>query len=160
LAYYHRSGPLGEIFDCFRKGAAASAVAVVGLGAGATACYERANEQWTFYEIDPLVINLARDTNYFSYLQRCSQAQTPVLVGEARLRLGEPAPHSSGLIVLDAFSSDAIPVHLLTREALALYLSKLADGGLLVFHISNRYLDLEPVLADLANAAKLIGRHW
>ena len=82
------------------------------------------------------------------------------MVGDARLRLKEAAPRSYGLIVLDAFSSDAIPVHLLTREALALYVSKLTDGGLLVFHISNRYLDLEPVLADLAGQAKLISRHW
>jgi len=160
LAYYHRSGPLGEIFNWFQKTPAAPRVAVVGLGTGATACYAEATEQWTFYEIDPAVIRIARNTNYFSYLQHCAKTVVRVIVGDARLRLGEAAPNQYGLIVLDAFSSDAIPVHLLTREALALYLSKLADGGLLVFHISNRYLDLEPVLGDLANQAKLIGRHW
>jgi SAM-dependent methyltransferase len=160
LAYYHRSGPLGEVFNCFQKRPASSPVAVVGLGAGATACYARPKEQWTFYEIDPVVIRIARNTNYFSYLQPCAKTEVRVIVGDARLRLREAAPHCYGLIVLDAFSSDAIPVHLLTREALALYLSKLADGGLLVFNISNRYLDLEPVLADLADQAKLISRHW
>jgi hypothetical protein len=160
LAYYHRSGPLGEIFKCFQQQPASGRVAVVGLGAGATVCYARAKEQWTFYEIDPAVVHIARNTNYFSYLQLCAKTEVRVILGDARLRLGEAAPGHYGLIVLDAFSSDAIPIHLLTREALALYLSKLADGGLLVFHISNRYLDLEPVLADLANEAKLISRHW
>ena len=160
LAYYHRSGPLGEIFNWFQKTPAAPRVAVVGLGTGATACYAEATEQWTFYEIDPAVIRIARNTNYFSYLQSCAKTEVRVIVGDGRLRMGEAPPHHYGLIVLDAFSSDAIPVHLLTREALELYLSKLADGGLLVFHISNRYLDLEPVLGDLANQAKLIGRHW
>jgi SAM-dependent methyltransferase len=160
LAYYHRSGPLGDIFDCFQNHPASPEVAVVGLGAGATACYAKPTQHWTFYEIDPAVIRIARNTNYFSYLPRCAQTEVRVIVGDARLRLKEAAPRSYGLIVLDAFSSDAIPVHLLTREALALYVSKLTDGGLLVFHISNRYLDLEPVLADLAGQAKLISRHW
>jgi SAM-dependent methyltransferase len=160
LAYYHRSGPLGEIFNCFQKRSASSPVAVVGLGTGATACYAQPKEQWTFYEIDPIVVRIARNTNYFSYLQQCAKTEVRVVVGDARLRLGEAAPGHYRLIVLDAFSSDAIPVHLLTREALKLYLSKLAADGLLVFHISNRYLDLEPVLADLASQAKLISRHW
>jgi len=160
LAYYHRSGPLGAIFNSFQNGGAPPRVAVVGLGAGSTACYAKPDEQWTFYEIDPVVIRIARNTNFFSYLQHCAKTEARVVVGDARLRLGEAAPRHYGLIVLDAFSSDAIPVHLLTREALALYLSKLADGGLLAFHISNRYLDLEPVLADLAGQGKLMSRHW
>jgi len=160
LAYYHRSGPLGDIFNSFQKGPAPPRVAVVGLGAGSAVCYAGLQEQWTFYEIDPVVIRIARNTNYFSYLQHCAKTEVRVIVGDARLRLAEAAPRYYGLIVIDAFSSDAIPVHLLTREALALYLSKLAEGGLLVFHISNRYLDLEPVLADLGGQAKLISRHW
>jgi len=158
LAYYHRSGPLGEIFNCFQRRRASSRVAVVGLGAGATACYAEPMEQWTFYELDPAVVRIARNTNYFCYLTHCAKTEVRVILGDARLRLKEAAPRYYGLIVLDAFSSDAIPVHLLTREALALYLSKLADGGLLVFHISNRYVDLEPVLADLAAQAKLVSR--
>jgi hypothetical protein len=160
LAYYHRSGPLGEIFNSLQKSSDSSRVAVVGLGAGATACYAQPKEQWTFYEIDPIIIRIARNTNYFSYLQHCAKTEVRVVVGDARLRMSEAPAGHFGLIVLDAFSSDSIPVHLLTREALELYLSKLADGGLLVFHISNRYLDLEPVLADLASQAKLTSRHW
>jgi hypothetical protein len=160
LAYYHRSGPLAEVFNCYQKSPAAPRVAVVGLGAGATACYSRAAEDWTFYEIDPAVVRIAWNTNYFSYLRHCAKTDVRVILGDARLRLRQAPARHYGLIVLDAFSSDAIPVHLLTGEALDLYLSKLADNGLLAFHISNRYLDLEPVLADLAQDAKLISRHW
>ena len=160
LTYYHRSGPAGEIFKLANGMAAQPRVCVVGLGAGATACYGRPDQDWHFYEIDPAVIGIARNTNYFSYLRGCAQTAVRIIVGDARLRLHEaPARHYT-LIVLDAFSSDAIPVHLLTREALDLYLAKLADGGLLAFHISNRYLDLEPVLADLGRNAKLTCRHW
>ena len=160
LTYYHRSGPAGEIFKLANVMAAQPRVCVVGLGAGATACYGRPDQDWHFYEIDPAVIGIARNTNYFSYLRGCAQTAVRIIVGDARLRLHEaPARHYT-LIVLDAFSSDAIPVHLLTREALNLYLAKLADGGLLAFHISNRYLDLEPVLADLGRNAKLTCRHW
>jgi hypothetical protein len=160
LAYYYRNGPLGEIFNCFRKQRASPQVAVVGLGAGATTCYAEPPEQWTFYEINPAVVRIARNTNYFTYLHGCAKASVRTIIGDARLRLRDAPARHYGLIVLDAFSSDAIPVHLLTREALELYLSKLADGGLLAFHISNRYLELEPVLADLANQGKLISRHW
>jgi hypothetical protein len=160
LAYYHRSGPLGDIFKLYDAGPAATRISVVGLGAGATACYARPEQSWTFYEIDPAVIGIARNTNYFSYLGGCAQSGPRIIVGDARLRLRDAPAGHFGLIVLDAFSSDAIPLHLLTREALDLYLSKLADGGLLAFHISNRYVDLEPVLADLAGSAKLTSRHW
>ena len=139
---------------------AAPRVAVIGLGTGATVCYAEPAQDWTFYEIDPAVIRIARDTNYFSYLRRCAKTGVQIIVGDARLRLAEAPPGRYGLIVLDAFSSDSIPVHLLTREALELYLSKLAAGGLLAFHISNRYLDLEPVLADLCRSVKLACRHW
>src|SRR5206468_10502588 len=104
LAYYHRSGPLGAIFNSFQNGGARPRVAVVGLGAGSTACYAKPNEQWTFYEIDPVVIRIARNTNFFSYLQHCAKTEVRVVVGDARLRLGEAASRHYGLIVLDAFS--------------------------------------------------------
>jgi SAM-dependent methyltransferase len=158
LTYYHRSGPLGDIFVRYQTGASAGPVAVIGLGAGTTACYARPGEDWTFYEIDPAVIRLARNTNYFSYLGVCAQTELRIRIGDARLQLQDAPAHYYGLMVFDAFSSDAIPAHLLTREALAMYLTKLAPGGLLAFHISNRYLDLEPVLADLAADAKLVSR--
>ena len=159
LAYYHTTGPLGEIFRLYNAHAPAPRVAVVGLGAGAMASYTRAGQDWTFYEINPAVIRIAWNTNYFSYLRRCAQTDVRIVVGDARLRLREAPAHHYGLIVLDAFSSDAIPVHLLTREALELYVSKLAEGGLLALHISNRYLDLEPVLADLGSSVGLSCRH-
>jgi spermidine synthase len=102
------------------------------------------------------VARLAREPDYFSYLSYCTQgAPVDVVMGDARLRLAEAPPASYGLIVLDAFSSDAIPVHLMTLEALDLYLSKLAPGGVVAFHISNRSLALHPVVADLARARSL-----
>jgi hypothetical protein len=156
LAYYHWSGPAGRVFKQFESAAVRPHVAVVGLGAGALACYAKPGQQWTIYEIDPAVVRIARDTNYFTYLTRCMGAPVQIVLGDARLRLREAPPRSYGLIVLDAFSSDAIPIHLLTREALELYLAKLASGGLLAFHISNRCLALAPVLAGLAADAHLV----
>ena len=155
LSYFHRQGPLGEVFAAFQGSPAVKNVAIVGLGAGATAAYARPNERWTFYEINPAVVNIARDPQYFTYVVDCSQVPFNIVLGDARLQLRQAAAASYGLIVLDAFSSDAIPVHLITQQALDLYLSKLAPGGLLVFNISNRNLDVSPVLADLALSRNL-----
>lgn len=157
LAYYHRAGPLGHIFEAFHQRAAAPRVAVVGLGLGSMICYARPEEAWDFYEIDPAVTRIAGDTNYFSYLRNAPIPDFQIIMGDARLRLARAQSGQYGLIVLDAFSSDAIPVHLLSLEAVQLYLSKLAPGGLLAFHISNRYVDLEPVLAGLGRALHLTG---
>jgi hypothetical protein len=160
LSYYHREGPLGSVFKSLdaRASTRPLAVAVVGLGAGTTAAYSRAGESWTFYEIDPEVVNIARDPALFTYLSACSAAPVNVLTGDARLRLREAPAYAYDLIVLDAFSSDAVPAHLLTREALALYLSKLAPGGLVAFHVSNRSLELERVPLGLAADARLEAR--
>jgi hypothetical protein len=98
---------------------------------------------------------VARRADYFTYLDDCRADSAAVVLGDARLRLLDAPDHGYGLIVLDAFSSDAIPTHLLTREALRLYLGKLADGGVIAFHISNRYIDLGPVLGDLARDARM-----
>jgi len=155
LSYYHREGPLARVFEIFNAQPATPNVAIVGLGTGATAAYTRAGQSWTFYEINPAVVSIARNPDYFTYLSYCAAAPVEISLGDARLQLqSAPAAHY-GLIVLDAFSSDAIPTHLMTVEALDLYLSKLATGGLLVFHISNRSLDLHPVVADLARARNL-----
>jgi hypothetical protein len=155
LSYHHRGGPLGRIFAHFENQPANPNVAIIGLGAGAAAAYAQANEKWTFYEINPAVVSIARDNQYFSYIGQCAKAPIDVVLGDARLKL-KAAPESGyGLIVIDAFSSDAIPVHLVTQEALDLYLTKLASGGLLVFHISNRNLDLSAVVADLALSRNL-----
>ena len=175
LTFYHREGPLGDVFKVFAARAGglqpptaalsepagggfkppARNIGVIGLGAGSMAAYARPGERWTFYDIDPTVIRIAQDTNFFTFLARSAAAETKLIEGDARLRLREAADGGYDLLVLDAFSSDAIPVHLITREAVELYLRKLAPGGMLAFHISNRYLDLEPVLANLADDLRL-----
>jgi hypothetical protein len=150
LSYFHRDGPLGQIFEAFNASSSSPNVAVVGLGAGSMACYARPEQHWTFYEINPAVIGITRNTGYFTYLRQCAAGFTNIVLGDARLQLQNAPDHHYGLIVLDAFNSDAIPVHLLTQEAIDLYMSKLATGGMLAFHISNRSLRLDGVLADLA----------
>lgn len=156
LSYYHREGPLGKIFTHFANPRSDGAkVAIIGLGTGATVSYARSGEQWTFYEINPAVVSVARSRDYFSYLSDCAAAPVDVVLGDARLKLHDAKDQSYDLLVLDAFSSDAIPVHLMTRQALDLYLAKLAPGGLIVFHISNRNLDLTEVVADLAKSRNL-----
>ncbi|HEU4597493.1 MAG TPA: fused MFS/spermidine synthase [Pyrinomonadaceae bacterium] len=159
LSYYHRRGPLGSLFESFEARAARpSNVAVVGLGTGASAAYSKPGQRWTFYEIDPAIVRLAQDPKLFTYLSTCAAAPVETVVGDARLRLREAPAGHYGLIALDAFSSDAVPAHLLTREALELYLSKLAPGGLIAFHVSNRSLDLERVVGGLAQHAGLAAR--
>jgi SAM-dependent methyltransferase len=155
LSYFHREGPLGPIFASFHSSSAVKNVAVVGLGTGATAVYALPNERWTFYEINPAVVDIARNPEYFTYITACNSVPMNIVLGDARLRLRDAPDAAYGLIVLDAFSSDAIPLHLITQQALDLYLSKLAPGGLLAFHISNRHLDLSPVMADLAASRNL-----
>jgi SAM-dependent methyltransferase len=156
LTYYHRTGPLGQIFAGLMVDKPRRNVAIVGLGTGTVVCYSRPGERWTFYEIDPLIVRLARDARYFTYVRDC-QPDVHIVLGDARLSLARAADSTYDLIVLDAFSSDAIPAHLLTREALAVYLEKLAPGGVVAFHISNRYIDLKPVLAELARDARVPG---
>ena len=127
----------------------AARIGVVGLGAGTLACYAKPDQQWTFYEIDPAVVTIARDPSRFTFLSACLP-DVPVIVGDARIML-ERAPESgTDLLVVDAFSSDSVPMHLLTREAFASYRRHLSPQGLLMIHISNRYLDLEPVIAAAA----------
>jgi spermidine synthase len=157
LTYYLMHGPLGKVFAATGDRAGRRRVAVVGLGTGTTAAYARQGEDWTFYEIDPGIEKIARDTAYFSYLAD-SPARTRVVLGDARLSLARETDRTYDLILLDAFSSDAIPVHLMTREALDTYLARLAPRGLIVFHTSNRYLDLEPVVAALAKDRGLVTR--
>lgn len=156
LSYHHENGPLGQVMAVFNAHPANSHVGVVGLGVGAMAAYSKPDQQWTFYEINPDVINTARDSRYFTYLQNCANGSMNVIEGDARLSLQNVPEGYFGLLVLDAFSSDAIPVHLITQQALDLYLSKLAPGGILVFHASSRSLNLSPILADLAESRNLL----
>jgi hypothetical protein len=153
LTYFYPNGPLGQLFLSLPR----RSVAVVGLGAGSIACYAAPGQVWTFYEIDPAVERIARDARFFTFLQDCLPG-VPVVLGDARLSLARAPDATYDLLVLDAYSSDAPPMHLLTREALALYLAKLAPRGLLVFNVSNRHLDLEPVLAGLARDGGLAAR--
>jgi hypothetical protein len=155
LSYYHHESPLGRIFTRAENLSPNPNIAIVGLGAGATATYARANERWTFYEINPAVVSIARTPEYFTYLNECGKAPMEVVLGDARLKLRNAPDGGYDLIVLDAFSSDSIPLHLVTLQALDLYLSKLAPSGMLVFHISNRNLDLTPVVAALAQSRNL-----
>jgi hypothetical protein len=154
LTYYARSGPIGQVLADLSMRRAGAQVAVIGLGAGSLACYKQPDQRWTFYEIDPSVVRIARDPHYFTYLRDCAP-DAGILLGDARLSLVGAPEHGYDLIVLDAYSSDSIPVHLITREALALYVRKLAPGGVLAFHISNLYLDLKPALGNLAADAGL-----
>jgi hypothetical protein len=156
LSYYHREGPFGRILTEFRKGRCADLkIAIIGLGSGATVSYARPHEKWTFYEINPAVVSVAQSPQYFTYLTNCAAAPVEMVLGDARLKLHNASDQSYDLLVLDAFSSDAIPMHLMTQQALDLYLSKLTAGGMLVFHISNRNLDLTGVVADLAQSREL-----
>jgi len=157
LTYYHRTGPLGQVFEVFSGPKAKPEVAVIGLGTGTIASYIQAGQRLTFYEIDPTIEKIARDPRYFTYLSDCP-APIKIMLGDGRLSLRDAPESFYDMIILDAFSSDAIPIHLMTREALSLYLSKLKAGGILVFHISNRYLDLQPVLGNLAGDAGLVAR--
>ena len=144
------------MFNAFSENPDLNQFAIVGLGAGTMACYVSPPHQLTYYEIDPLVERIAENPRYFTFLRDCSP-QVRVLLGDARLSLRAAPDHSYGTIILDAFSGDSIPVHLLTREALRLYLTKLTPNGILVFHITNSYVDLQPVLATLAGDAGLVG---
>jgi len=129
-------------------------VGIIGLGAGGTSVYRKPGEDWTYYEIDPLVRHIATETPYFTFLSDCAPGAR-IELGDARLTLRSAPPRSFDVLVLDAFSSDAIPVHLLTREAMTLYLDKLRVGGIILLHVSNRYLDLAPVLARIAEDMQL-----
>lgn len=151
VGYYHPQGPVGQVLRLIGGSARTAEVAIVGLGSGTLACYGHPGEHWRFYEIDPAVERIARNDRFFTYLANCP---ADVVLGDARLSLAREPDHRFGVIVLDAFTSDAIPIHLLTREALALDLEKLAPDGLLLIHISNRYFDLT---GPLARAAASLG---
>lgn len=156
-SYYAPHGPLGDVFAVLRTGAngAGQVIGAVGLGAGTISAYSRVGDQLTFFEIDPLVIRVASDPAYFTYLSD-SAARPRIVLGDARLSLQAVASGTYDLLVLDAFSSDSIPAHLLTVEALADDARTLRPGALLAINISNRYYDLAPVLSSAAASAGLI----
>jgi hypothetical protein len=156
LTYYSRGGPIGDVMKALAGRPQRQRVGLVGLGVGTLAAYAAPGEHWTYFEIDPAIVDIARARGLFSYLAD-TRGKVDVVLGDGRLSLGSVPDGTFGLLVLDAFSSDAVPAHLLTREALALYARKLGPGGLLAFHLSNEYLSLVPVVAGAAAAEGLIG---
>jgi hypothetical protein len=154
LTYYHPTGPAGITFRFLVDGwRGPRRIGAVGLGTGAIASYARPNQDWTFFELDPAVERLARDERYFTFLRDSQAKSMRIVIGDARLRLADEPDSSFDSLVLDAFSSDAIPIHLLTAEAFSLYERKLAPNGVILIHLSNRYLDLPPVVAKIAETA-------
>lgn len=160
LAYYHRRGPLGEIMEPLNASTGSSKIAVIGLGTGAMAAYSKPGQDWTFYEINPAVLQIAQTSGYFKYLSNCSRAPIRTVLGDARIKLRLAEDSSYSMIVLDAFSSDAVPTHLITREAIRLYFSKITPTGIMAFHISNRSLDLSRVLAGIAAKEGFSGYYY
>jgi SAM-dependent methyltransferase len=155
LTYYYPTGPIGQVFTKLKSQLATEHVGLVGLGVGSLAAYGQPGQRMTYFEIDPTVRAIASDPHYFTFLSR-TRAKLDIVMGDARLTVSQQPDGEFGLLVLDAFSSDAIPVHLLTKEAVAMYVRKLTPSGILAFHISNRYLDLEPVLVGIAREIGLV----
>jgi hypothetical protein len=167
LTYYHRSGPVGMMVHELRtrKGGADAKLpfAMVGLGTGSASCYALPGQKLTFYEIDPAVKHLTYDMDkYFTYVTDAKKrgGELDIHMGDARLKLKEDTDRKYALLLVDAFSSDSIPVHLLTQEAVQLYFDRLTDDGLLALHISNKYVRLEPVVSAIARELNLTARVW
>jgi hypothetical protein len=170
LTYYHRSGPIGQVMEAYNSDPKELPhVGVIGLGTGTMSCYARKGQHFTFYDIDPLVRDIAQNWDYFTYWSDAVErgARLDLLINDARLAIerqvaeepDRPESEKYKVLVVDAFSSDAIPIHLITQQALQLYLKMMRPDGLVCFHVSNRYLDLRPVLARLAEAEGLVG-YW
>tara|TARA_B100002019_G_C21245711_1_gene588133 strand:- start:306 stop:1352 length:1047 start_codon:yes stop_codon:yes gene_type:complete len=151
LSYYSKHNPMNFLTHSFKKYNSIEDVGIVGLGTGAMNCFFE-DKNIDFYEIDKDVINIAK--NNFSYLENCKNNNN-FIIGDARIKIQDQKNKKYDILFIDAFSSDAIPVHLLTREAINTYIKKLKENGILVFHISNRYLDLEPVLGNISKSVGL-----
>lgn len=153
LTYYAAGGPLGDVMRAV--GPRSKSIAVIGLGIGSTGCYATARQSWTFYELDPLVQKIASDSGLFHSLEQCAP-NAKIVLGDGRLKLAEAGRNQYDLLILDAFSSDAIPVHMLTREAFEGYARALKPHGVMAIHITNRHFDLAPVISRTAPAAGFI----
>ncbi len=151
--YYAETTPLGQAAELIQARGPGAVIGVVGQGSGAMAAYKRASDQMTFFEIDPMVDRLSRDPKWFTFISNCAQGPIRTVLGDARLTLNKEAPRSYDLLVIDAFSSDAVPTHLLTREAIEGYLRLLKPKGVVVLHLSNR--NLEITLPAVAAAREL-----
>jgi hypothetical protein len=155
ITYYHKDGGIGQAITAVRerKGAPLR-VAVIGLGAGTLTCASEPGETWKFFEIDQTMVDTARDPKYFTYIRNCQPDLKPV-IGDARLTFAREPDGVYDLIIVDAYSSDAIPIHLATEEAMAIYEKKLAPQGAVVMHVSNRHLELSSVVVGIADANDL-----
>ncbi len=158
-AYYHPSSPIGWVFEWMEQRPGALSVALVGMGGGALAAYSRAGDVYTFYEIDPEVRRIATDPALFTYVPD-AKGRIDIVMGDARQRLGDAPDAAYDLIVLDAFSADSIPTHLMTIEAFRMYLSKLRPDGVIAVHISNRFFELDKPLNALARDLSLDALFW
>ncbi len=156
--YYAREGPVGQAFSIMRMGTEPSRLAAIGLGVGSLSCYVGSDQSMKFFEIDPLEAAIARDERYFTYLSDCGHGPIDIVIGDGRLNIAKEPDAGFDVIIVDAFSGDAIPVHLLTKEAIELYFRKLAPNGLLLLHITNTYIDLLPVVANVVDALGLHAR--
>ena len=154
--YYHPTGPIGQYFQQFDRDARPHKIGLVGLGSGALAAYGRAGDELSYYEIDSSVIDIAQNRDLFTFVPD-SKADVDFKLGDGRLELEAASDARYDLLVVDAFSGDAIPVHLITNEAMNLYTRRLAPHGAIAFHISNRYFDFAPILARLAREQGLVG---
>jgi hypothetical protein len=152
ITYYHKDGGIGQAITAIRerKGAPLR-VAVIGLGSGTLTCASEPDEDWKFFEIDQSMVDTARDPKYFTYIQNCEPNLKPV-IGDARLTFAREPDGIYDLIIVDAYSSDAIPIHLATEEAMAIYKQKLAPQGAVLMHVSNRHLELASVVVGIADA--------
>jgi spermidine synthase len=149
---------MAQVMDAVRaRNAGPIRYAVIGLGTGSLACRAQPADTVHYYEIDPAIIHIARDSGLFHFLSAC-RPDVPIMLGDARLTLADAPDGSYDIIYVDAFTSDAIPIHLLTREAMAIYLSKLAPHGIVVIHVSNRHLELASVVGGIAAANGAITR--
>jgi hypothetical protein len=155
ISYYHKDGGIGQAITAIRerKGGPIN-VAVIGLGSGTLTCASEPGENWRFFEIDQSMVDTARDPKYFTYIQNCEPGLKPVM-GDARLTFAKEPDGAYDLIIVDAYSSDAIPIHLATEEAMEIYKDKLAPHGAVLMHVSNRHLELASVVVGIADANDL-----
>ena len=158
ITYYHEQSPMVQGLNAAReKRGGPINVAVVGLGTGTLACQMKPGDQLTYYEIDPSVVRIAKDIKRFSFLTECAP-DAKIVIGDARLTLAEAPNSQYDILIVDAFSSDAIPTHLLTKEAMAIFKDKIKPDGMILMHISNKHMSLGPVVAGVADANDLVAR--
>jgi hypothetical protein len=155
ITYYHKDGGIGQAIAAIRerKGSPLR-VAVIGLGSGTLACASEPGETWKYFEIDQTMVDTAKDPKYFSYISKCEPDMKPV-IGDARLTFAKEPAGTYDLIIVDAYSSDAIPIHLATEEAMEIYKDRLAPQGAVAMHVSNRHLELSSVVVGIADANDL-----